>query len=303
MKIIRSIELHPGSREEKLPDFMPDFPYIASRAELDRYRQPFVPWHWHRAVELFYMESGTLRYRTPNAEKIFPAGAGGMVNSNVLHMTETVSRSQENVQLLHIFDPELIAGAAGSAIDRSYVAPLTRDPGLELIALSPEEPAHRAVLAQIRQAFLLQESQPGYELRLRSALSEIWLSLFQLSPPGANCGGAGQNADKAKRMMTYLQAHYGEKITMADLAAAAYLSERECYRVFQTCLHTTPVRYLNGYRLQMACRMLADGQATMTEIAQACGLGSSSYFGRLFRQYTGQTPLEYRRKWQDRAKK
>ena len=34
----------------------------------------------------------------------------------------------------------------------------------------------------------------------------------------------------------------------------------------------------------------------VTEIAQNCGLGSSSYFGRLLRQETGLSPLAYRAK-------
>ncbi len=38
-----------------LPDFEKDFPYIASRAELDKYIGCCVPWHWHRTEELFYV--------------------------------------------------------------------------------------------------------------------------------------------------------------------------------------------------------------------------------------------------------
>ena len=57
LKTISSIEIHAGSREELLPDFAPDFPYIASHAE---FVGRFVPWHWHKAVELFYMQSGAL---------------------------------------------------------------------------------------------------------------------------------------------------------------------------------------------------------------------------------------------------
>ncbi len=58
MKKIRQIQFHAGSQEELLPDFGMDFPYIASRAELDQYPDHFVPWHWHKAVELFMWKAG-----------------------------------------------------------------------------------------------------------------------------------------------------------------------------------------------------------------------------------------------------
>ena len=54
MHIVRHLEYYSGSKEEKIPDFRPDFPYIATQVELDHYRGSFVPWHWHKALELFY---------------------------------------------------------------------------------------------------------------------------------------------------------------------------------------------------------------------------------------------------------
>ena len=121
MRITRSLEFQIGSNEEKLPYATAAFPYIASRAELDDYREPFVPWHWHNAVELFYMESGVLQYHTPHETIMFPAGTAGFVNSNVLHRTEIRTQSERNVQLLHIFDPRLLAGSHDSADRKSVV--------------------------------------------------------------------------------------------------------------------------------------------------------------------------------------
>ncbi len=56
-----------------------------------------------------------------------------------------------------------------------------------------------------------------------------------------------------------------------------------------------------GYeiKLQAACQMLARGQETITDISRACGLGSSSYFAKVFREHAHCTPSEYRSKWQD----
>lgn len=141
MRIIRSLEFQIGSKEEKLPYGTPDFPYLASRAELDFYREPFVPWHWHNAIELFYMESGELKYYTPHKSFVFPAGSAGVVNANVLHKTQIQTHTEDNIQLLHIFDPQLLAGVHGSLIEKKYISPIVNAPQIELIALSPREPA------------------------------------------------------------------------------------------------------------------------------------------------------------------
>lgn len=300
MKSVQGMEFHTGSKEELLPGFTADFPYIASRAELDKFAGQFAPWHWHRPVELFFMESGTLEYYTPGGKMVFPAGSGGMVNSNVLHMTEVASQGEETIQFLHIFDVSLLAGEQGSRIHEKYVTPIVAAPQIELIPFFPKNPAQEKILKLIREAFCFSGDEFGYEIRLRAVLSEIWLMLFEQSRPMlAENGKYNKGNDKIKMMMIYVHEHYSEKISITELAAAAYLSERECFRVFRDCLHMTPTEYVKSYRLQIACRMLARGQEAVTDIGHACGLGSSSYFGKVFREYVHCTPSQYRRKWQD----
>ncbi len=298
MNTIRGIELCTGSREELLPGFARDFPYIATRAELDDY---LVPWHWHKTVELFYVESGSLEYHTPGGRVVFGAGSGGMVNRDVLHMTKPLCRTQKNIQLLHIFDPSLLGGEPGSRIEQKYIVPLTAS-RIELIPLFPGSAVQDAILQRMLQAFALNSQEFGYEARLRAALTELWLMLLKLArplPTGKEPPGRG-GGEAVKAMLAFIHEHYPEKLSVRQLAAAACLSERACYRAFAGCLHTSPVEYLKAFRMQAACRMLAQGNAPITEIGQACGLGSSSYFGRLFRECMGCTPSQYRRKWQDR---
>lgn len=300
MKTVQSVEFHIGTKEEALPGFTTDFPYIASRAELDKYIGHTAPWHWHKAIELFYVESGALEYETSNGKILFPAGSGGMVNANVLHMTRAVSRTEETIQLLHIFDVSLLAGEQGSRIERRYIAPIVSATQIQLIALFPENPVQHKILELILEAFRLSESEFGYEIKLREALTQIWLLLFsQYHVILSQKGKHNKSNDKIKQMLIYIYEHYAEKIMISELAAAAYLSERECFRVFQDCLHMTPVEYLKSYRLQIACQMLAKGNEPVTVIGSACGLGSSSYFGKVFRAYTHCTPTEYRKKWKD----
>ena len=232
---------------------------------------------------------------------LFPEGSGGMVNSNILHTTKTEAPVGACTQLLHIFEPSLLAGEPGSRISRKYIEPLVSSPQVELLGLFPEDPEQKKTLILIREAFSMDAGMLGYELRLRERLTEIWLRLFQQAQPLlAGDLPHRRNNDKIKQMMAYIQEHYPEKISIPELAASAFLSQRECYRVFRALLHTTPVEYIQSFRLHMAAQMLVKSQASLTEIALACGLGSGSYFGKLFREYARCTPSAYRRIWQDR---
>ena len=300
MKNIQKIEFHAGSREELLPNYTNDFPYIASRVELDKHIKRSVPWHWHRAIEIFYIESGIIECYTPGGKILFPAGSGCMVNSNVLHMTKALSRTEKNIPLVHLFDISLLAGKCGSRIEQRYVTPIVMSSQIEMIPLFPENPAHEKILNFIMKAFHIPNNKLGYEIKLQAALLEIWFMLFEQSIPILDKNSeTNKNSDKIKQMMIYVHEHYSEKISISQLAVAAYLSERECFRVFHDCLHTTPIEYIKSYRLQSACQMLVEGQESITTISQSCGLGSSSYFGKIFRKYAHCTPSEYRQKWQD----
>lgn len=294
METILDISVDPQSYEEQLPGYSPEFPYICSRALLSRYRRPFVPWHWHGTVELFYVESGCIEYATPQGTILFPQGSGGFVNPNVLHSSRVMETDGETVQLIHLFDPVLLPGAQNSRIAQKYIQPLTAS-GIERIGLFPGK--NNGILELLRQSFALDTRETGYEFRLVGLLSRIWLGLLELSAQQTVSSAAD---DALKRMMVYLYEHYSEPISADDLAAAGGVSKRGCFRLFRQQLRTTPTDYLRQYRLQKASALLCSGSLSITEIAYLCGLGSSSYFGKRFQEQFGCSPRAYRQKWHDR---
>ncbi len=296
---VTGIDLNPDSREEHLPGYTPRFPHIASLVQGTSYFGGKAPWHWHESVELFHVRQGAILYRTPHCEHVMRAGNGGMVNSNVLHSTQILKPEAELELVLHLFSPALVAGVPGGTVEEQYVRPLVQDKEKELILLDPADAAQAETLALLRQSFALDETAYGYELRLQAALGEIWARLAaQTHPrPGAEEKAVTAAQQKLKQMMVYINTHYAEKLTVPMLAAAAYCSERECYRAFQSCLHTSPTDYIRTVRLQSACKLLLETDRTVTDIAQSCGFGTSSYFGAQLHAETGCTPTEYRVKW------
>ena len=286
---IQNILLQEHSREEQLPGFDPTFPYIATRAELDWYT---VPWHWHPAVELFFMESGTLEYTTPGATWIFPSGSGAFVNSNVLHRSKVCSSGEAAIQRLHLFDPVLLSGGHGTRMEEKYILPLTKS-GIEILPLFPTDPLHRQILEQIQHIFTMQSHDSGYEFRVRETLCAIWLQLLELSHR-SDKPRMGTD-EQIKALMIYIHEHYSESICVQQLSQYAHISKRTCFRLFQENLHMSPVEYIRSYRLQQACRMLAATDIPITQVGYACGLGTASYFGKVFHAAYGCTPAQYRR--------
>ena len=77
----------------------------------------------------------------------------------------------------------------------------------------------------------------AYEILLR--LASLWLTLRK------NITLPEQRKESAvhlrmKKILQYIEEHYGEDITLEDMAASASISKTECARCFKTSLNTTP---------------------------------------------------------------
>ena len=73
------------------------------------------------------------------------------------------------------------------------------------------------------------------------------------------------------------------------------VSKHRCCELFKNMLGYTPVEYLNIYRLEMAARILTSTDRSVQDVANTCGIESSAYFIKMFRQRFHMTPKEYRK--------
>ena len=95
-------------------------------------------------------------------------------------------------------------------------------------------------------------------------------------------------------MLAWINQHLEKNISVKDIAAVASICARECQRIFQRYLSTTPTAYVRQRRLLLAARQLTLTDTPVTDIALNCGFASPSYFTRHFRLLTGTTPTQYR---------
>ncbi len=75
------------------------------------------------------------------------------------------------------------------------------------------------------------------------------------------------------------------------------VSERTLIRRFNTALGTTPGAYLQTLRLDLARRLLENGNLGVDETAHQVGYQNGSSFTRLFRKQVGMTPVTYRNRF------
>ncbi len=81
----------------------------------------------------------------------------------------------------------------------------------------------------------------------------------------------------------------------AGLAAASGIGATKLNALFRRHYHTTPAAFLARERVRAACRVLAQGDAGVSEASFAAGFESLSAFHENFRRHTAMTPGEYRR--------
>jgi len=98
-----------------------------------------------------------------------------------------------------------------------------------------------------------------------------------------------------RQAMAYIHEHYHESISRKDIAQHINISKDYLTYCFRQELNTTPIKYIQRYRINMAKSALENTQKSITEIALEVGFSESGYFSRIFRREVGMSPDQYRR--------
>ena len=109
----------------------------------------------------------------------------------------------------------------------------------------------------------------------------------------------GLPAWQQKRVMEFIEAHLAEEISLAALAELAGLSLFHFARAFTQSFGMPPHRYHMARRMDRARSLLQRPALSVTQIGVQIGFRESSSFTKAFRRFTGLTPTEYRRHWDD----
>jgi len=153
-------------------------------------------------------------------------------------------------------------------------------------------PRTLAVTATAHLHRLFQQAADEYD---RDALPQMphWCGLilneFLRTCAATNQLGRGLDPVIAD-VLTYLEHHLAQEVTLTALAAHAGFTPQHLNRLCRRQLGDTPLRIHTGMRLDRAAALLATGKRTIKAVAAAVGYHDPAYFSRLFKAHFGNNP-------------
>ena len=160
---------------------------------------------------------------------------------------------------------------------------------------------HQDIIRQIQDICqLAQEPPEDYELQVHMILCSIWQKLYlhYVSQPSVSLLHPQKHLKRLKDILTYVQEHYAQEITLDDVASHVNICKSECCRFFKKYMKMTIFEYVMFLRIQNSLLLLKNGES-VTKTAGMAGFSTPAYYGQIFKRYMGCSPSQYRRQHMD----
>ncbi len=96
--------------------------------------------------------------------------------------------------------------------------------------------------------------------------------------------------------MAFMDGNCTRSLSLAEIAAVAWMSPYHFVRMFREVMGMTPFQYICSRRIERAKSLLRLADDPIVEVAEAVGYESHTSFHAAFRRWTGETPTVYRRR-------
>lgn len=106
---------------------------------------------------------------------------------------------------------------------------------------------------------------------------------------------------RAEEILNYVQVHYSDRLTLADVADAFYLNKYYLSHLLKDSLGMNFQDLVNAIRLNIALYPLLDSQKSIDEIAEECGFSSAVYFRKAFAKQAKVPLSRYRKTYAKRT--
>lgn len=240
--------------------------------------------HAHSHYELYFLISGTREFFLTNKMFKISAPCVIVIPPYTMHKTEGVGFTRINLNIA----PDALGGYETAVLIRL---------GEKIINLSRREYEEiSAVLEKSLDETKKNSPFSGDKLKTLVSYAIYLLDGFDPSHAAACAKSNLKNVSPVYlRLIDFLNENYDKDFSLEDLSKKFYISKVSLCAGFKKAMNTTINEYVTEIRLNKAKQYLATSDKSVEEISYLCGFSSAAYFGIVFKNKTGLSPLGYRK--------
>jgi AraC-like DNA-binding protein len=171
---------------------------------------------------------------------------------------------------------------------------------LDLIGLTPSypvyTPSNEELRAQLEQEMLFLSTHP--EAPVLQLIGHLYL-FFDCLVRSSSRRGPSPSVNlqdiHVRTALEYVERHYREDITVADIARSTGLNPSYFGKVFKEATGRTPQQHLIGYRMNKATELLKLTSMSIAEVGAEVGYPNQLHFSRAFKGFYGLSPRDWRK--------
>ncbi len=262
--------------------------------EIFHYHDPspaHVELHHHDYYEVYFFLDGKMDYRVEGNIYHLEPGDLLLISPMELHQPIASSTDGDFERILlwvskdfinHFWDGEF-------SLTRCFDTSIPMHTNL----LRPS-PAQRADITLRLGELLHEQYGDGYGGRLcaESILVRFLVELNRLAmQTGTTCAARGDTSPLISQVLSYINDHYYETITLDELAQRFYVSKYHLSHEFSRVMGTSLYRYVTLKRLLIAKQMLSTGISPGV-VYSNCGFSDYANFYRAFKTQYGVSPSD-----------
>ncbi len=250
----------------------------------------YIPNHWHRAIEIIYLQEGELDVTIESKTEQLHPGDCVLINANVIHSTKCIRPNQAILLQIPLEFAE------------TFIPNISQL--MFVLDDKTSNPRHRTKIDMLKttlsQMQVANDIRPeGFLLRLNSLLFELMFQLlhnFSVQVFRSDTTQRSKDLERLNTILEYTAKNYSRPIPLDEIAKAAFLQSGYFCRFFKKNMGVTFLEYQNELRLSYIYRDLISTDDALHVILERHGFTNYKLFRRMFREHFGDTPMKIRKK-------
>ncbi len=172
--------------------------------------------------------------------------------------------------------------------------------------LDMSSPAVSHHLKLLKTAGLVISRREGKEVYYTAAktphsqvLHDMIEKTVEVACPSEECFGANEGYNSqiqtVNEIRDFLIQDLSKRYTIEELALMFHINQTTLKAAFKTVFGKPLAAYMKEYRIKRATELLSDGSLSIAEIAYEVGYENQSKFTKVFKDFTGRLPKDYRK--------